>query len=121
MHLPLYNARVYWYSYVALFSHKMLKTAITVPILLLVRLPFAANRSLILEPSFLMASLTSGIVIDYSRTSQTLLRAPSPCLACINSKPPKKVINKYLTQSEKKLQHHKRLISYPPKIKHRLS
>ena len=39
MHLPLYNARVYWYSYVALFSHKMLKTAITVPILLLVRLP----------------------------------------------------------------------------------
>ena len=53
LHLPFYNARVYWYLYVALFSHRMLKTAITVPILLLVLLPSAANLSLIFDPSFL--------------------------------------------------------------------
>ena len=57
LHLPLYNTRVYWYSYVALFSHRKLKTAITVPILLLVLLPSAANLSLIFDLSFFFGIL----------------------------------------------------------------
>ena len=89
LHLPLYSARVHWYSYVALFSHRMFKTAITVPILLLVLLPSAANLSLIFDPSFFMASLTSGIAIEYCKTSRKLLRAPSACLACIYLEPKK--------------------------------
>ena len=80
--LPLYSARVYWYSNVCQSSARMLNTAMTVPILLLVLLPSAANRSLILFPSLLMASLTSLIVSRYSSTSLTLHRAPSPFFAC---------------------------------------
>ena len=81
MYLPLYNASVYWYSKECLFSARMLKTAITVPIRLLVLLPSGANLSFMVFPPLLMASLTSSICRRYSSTSLTLRREPSPFLA----------------------------------------
>jgi len=64
-------------------SDRILKTAMTLPILLLVCLPSVANRNLNFEPSSFIASLKYGIVLRYWRTSQTVLLAPSPFLAYI--------------------------------------
>lgn len=79
LHLPLQNARVFWYSKVCLCYTRMLNTAITVPILLLVLLPSAAKRSLIFDSSFLMVSLTSGIIGH--QILQNVLNTPT-CPIC---------------------------------------
>jgi len=63
------------------FSSNMLNTAMTVPILLLVRLPSAAKRRLILFPFACTASFTSGMSRSCSRISLMLRRAPSAFLA----------------------------------------
>ena len=79
--LPLYRAIVYWWSQSCCFSLRMLKTAITVPILLLVRLPSAAKR----KWSWLPAACTTSLIVTMDSScfnmSLTTRLAPSPFLA----------------------------------------
>lgn len=79
--LPLYRAIVYWWSQSCCFSLRMLKTAITVPILLLVLLPSAAKR----RWSWLPAACTASLIVtmDSSCLNISLMThlTPSPFLA----------------------------------------
>ena len=83
---PLYKAIGYWWSQSCSCSLRILNTAMTVPILLLVRLPSAAKRRWSLLPLACTVLFIPLVDNSWTKTAFMSRLTPSPFLACGGTK-----------------------------------